>query len=283
MAKQMNINDISTQKYFLWFSIALIILFTFMEPAGTQNTSFLVRLFIWTLQVSILVTSLIMFHIILQKNSVFVRLNEWIKILFSGLLGCIFFLPFALGIYYAMGLDDWSQIKNLVQAKEIVFEEISGMFPPVLVTWAVMNATYVLKLNFSNNPITVLVEKNLSEKIAEKEKGDILNNNSEFIAKFFKIIGIDIIYIMSELHYVRVVTSKGEALVLHNLKDAIAELSLTHSGIQTHRSYWASSKHIKSLQEKDGQINLLLSMEKIIPVSRRRLTEVKDFLTNRTV
>jgi DNA-binding LytR/AlgR family response regulator len=83
---------------------------------------------------------------------------------------------------------------------------------------------------------------------------------------------------MSELHYVRVVTSKGETLVLHNLKDAIAQLPTEYSGIQTHRSYWAASKHIESIKEKNGQSSVVLSMDKTIPVSRRKLAEVREFL-----
>jgi DNA-binding LytR/AlgR family response regulator len=83
---------------------------------------------------------------------------------------------------------------------------------------------------------------------------------------------------MSELHYVRVVTSKGETLVLHNLKDAIAQLPSEYSGILTHRSYWVALKHIKSIKEKSGQSSVALSMDKTIPVSRRKLAEVKAFI-----
>jgi DNA-binding LytR/AlgR family response regulator len=75
-----------------------------------------------------------------------------------------------------------------------------------------------------------------------------------------------------------VVTSKGETLVLHNLKDAITQLPSEYSGIQTHRSYWAASKHIESMKEKNGQTSLVLSIGKTIPVSRRKLAEVKALL-----
>jgi DNA-binding LytR/AlgR family response regulator len=181
-----------------------------------------------------------------------------------------------------MELDDWSQIQTWTQTKEIVFEEMGGIFVPVLLIWAGMNAPRILQLNFSNALLSQPVET-ISPDVTADEANDVTSpNESEFTAKFSKLIGKDIIYIVSELHYVRVVTSKGETLVLHNLKDAIAELPSEYSGIQTHRSYWAASKHIKSIQDKNGQTSLVLSMGKIIPVSRRKLAEVKAFLAKQT-
>lgn len=236
------------------------------------------RLLIWTLKIGFLVPSLILFHMGLQQNRFFNRLNNWLKILLSGLLGCLFFLPFALGLDYIMGLDDWSQVNNLAQAKEIVFEEIGGVFPPVLLTWAGMNAPHILQINFSNTSSSQPV-KTIPPDVSTDEANDKTSQSENaFITKFAKLIGTDIIYMMSELHYVRVVTSKGETLVLHNLKDAIEELPAKYSGIQTHRSYWAATKHIESIKEKNGHRSLVLSMEKIIPVSRRKLGEVKAFL-----
>jgi hypothetical protein len=274
----MIINDISTKKYFFWFSVILILLFTLLEPAGTSKASFFERLFIWTLQISILVPSLIAFHIALQQSTIFDRLNDWLKIIFSGIIGCVFFLPFAVGIDYVIGLDDWSQIQTWTQAQDIILEEMGGVFAPVLLTWAGMNAPRILELNFSNPPLNKPVEEIPPDVTADEANDATSGSVGEFIAKFSRLIGTDIIYMMSELHYVRVVTSKGETLVLHNLKDAIAELPSEYSGIQTHRSYWAASKHIESIKDKNGQTSLVLSTDKIIPVSRRKLGEVKAFL-----
>jgi DNA-binding LytR/AlgR family response regulator len=135
-----------------------------------------------------------------------------------------------------------------------------------------------LQLNFSNVSSSQPV-KTIPQDVSTDEANDKTSQSENaFITKFTKLIGTDIIYMMSELHYVRVVTSKGETLVLHNLKDAIEELTAKYSGIQTHRSYWAATKHIESIKEKNGHSSLVLSMGKIIPVSRRKLGEVKAFL-----
>jgi tRNA nucleotidyltransferase/poly(A) polymerase len=152
-------------------------LFTFLEPASTSEVTFWQRLFIWTLQISILVPSLIVFHILLQLIPVFDRLNDWFKILLSGLMGCLFFMPFSLSIDYVMGLDDWSQVQNLAQAKDIIFEEIGGVFPPALLTWAAMNAPRILQLNFSNTELNAKVEKSSLEVTSENIKNGIKTLN----------------------------------------------------------------------------------------------------------
>ena len=274
----MLINNRSTQKYFFWVSVFLIVLFTFLNPAGTLGAGFGLRLLIWTIQIGILVPALIIIHIQLQKIDAFDHFNDWYKILISGIIGCFFFLPFALGIDYVAGLDDWSKVKNLSESHVIILNEIGGMFPPAILTWVAINAPRILNLNFSN----ISHNKSVQSTRLEETPNDVKQFNSvsknEFLAKFSDEIGTNIIYLMSELHYIRVVTLKGQMLILHNLKDAISELPVDLIGIQTHRSFWVNIKYVDSTMEKKLQNFLMLSNGNSIPVSRRRLRLVKDFL-----
>ena len=274
----MLINNRSTQKYFFWVSVFLIVLFTFLNPAATSGVGFGTRLLIWTVQIGILVPSLIFFHIQLQKIQIFDHFNDWYKILLSGVIGCFFFLPFAIGIDYVTGLDDWSKVRNLSESQEIILNEIGGMFPPAILTWVAINAPRILNLNFSNISHNKTVQSTSLEETPNDKKQFNSVSKNEFLAKFSDEIGTDIIYLVSEWHYIRVVTSKGEMLILHNLKDAISELPSDLIGIQTHRSFWVSLKYIDSISEKKPQCLLMLSNGNSIPVSRRRLGLVKDFL-----
>jgi DNA-binding LytR/AlgR family response regulator len=67
-------------------------------------------------------------------------------------------------------------------------------------------------------------------------------------------------------------------LILHNLKDAISELPVDLIGIQTHRSFWVNLKYIEKIIKKKLQSVLILSNGKSVPVSRRRISSVKNFL-----
>ena len=268
----MIINNRSTQKYFFWVSVFLILLFTLLNPAGTLGVDFGLRLLIWTVQIGILVPTFIIIHIKLQKVQIFDHLNDWYKILLSGLIGCFFFLPFDLAIDYVTGLDDWSKFRNLSESYTIVINEISSLFPTAILTWVAINAPRILNFNFSKISSVEQVKLMPSEQTP----------NNEFLAKFSYKIGTDIICLMSELHYIRVVTLKGEMLILYNLKDAISELPVDLIGIQTHRSFWVNLKYIEKIINKKLQNILILSNGKSVPVSRRRLSLVKNFLRKKS-
>jgi len=275
----MIINNRSTQKYFFWVSVFLILLFTFLNPAGTLGVEFGLRLLIWTVQISILVPTFIIIHIKLQKIQIFDHLNDWYKILLSGLIGCFFFLPFGLAIDYVTGLDDWSKFRNLSESYTIVINEIGSLFPTAILTWVAINAPRILNFNFSKIPAVEQVKLIPSEQTPNYGKQFDSESKNEFLDKFSDKIGTDIIYLMSELHYIRVVTLKGEMLILHNLKDAISELPADLIGIQTHRSFWVNLKYIEKIIKKKLQSVLILSNGKSVPVSRRRISLVKNFLS----
>jgi len=274
----MIINNKSTQKYFFWVSVFLILLFTFLNPAGTLGVEFGLRLLIWTVQIGILVPAFIIIHIKLQKIKILDHLNDWYKILLSGLIGCFFFLPFGLAIDYVTGLDDWSKFRNLSESYTIVINEIGSLFPTAILTWVAINAPRILNFNFSKISPVEQVKLIPSEQTPNYKKQFDSVSKNEFLAKFSDKIGTDIIYLMSELHYIRVVTLKGEMLILHNLKDAISELPVDLIGIQTHRSFWVNLKYIEKIIKKKLQSVLILSNGKSVPVSRRRISLVKNFL-----
>jgi DNA-binding LytR/AlgR family response regulator len=153
-----------------------------------------------------------------------------------------------------------------------LLDEIMGTLFPVTFTWVAINAPRVLGLNFSQMQIP---SGSIKGKAASKE-------TQPQTARFLKLIrreaDEDIVYIRSELHYVRAVTLKGETLVLYNLKDAIVELEQNCEGIQTHRSYWVSGRHIKKLQNNNGKKYVIAGAGHKIPISRRRVKAVKDFM-----
>ncbi len=212
----MIINNRSTQKYFFWVSVFLILLFTLLNPAGTLGVDFGLRLIIWTVQIGILVPTFIIIHIKLQKIQIFNHLNDWYKILLSGLIGCFFFLPFGLAIDYVTGLDDWSKFRNLSESYTIVINEIGSLFPTAILTWVAINAPRILNFNFSKISAVEQVKLIPSEQTPNYKKQFDSVSKNEFLAKFSDKIGTDIIYLMSELHYTRVVTLKGEMLILYN-------------------------------------------------------------------
>jgi len=85
----------------------------------------------------------------------------------------------------------------------------------------------------------------------------------------------EIYALCAEDHYVRVITSGGEDLILMRLSDAIKE-TVPLIGIPTHRSWWVAEAGVKSVSKKSGKLEIQLKNDLIIPVSRSGMKRVKD-------
>ena len=81
-------------------------------------------------------------------------------------------------------------------------------------------------------------------------------------------LGTDLIAAQSELQYVRIYTTLGDALVLGALKD-VAEQRETE-GQLVHRTWWVSNLHVRTLRRKGTQYVLTMDNGLEVPVSRRR-------------
>jgi hypothetical protein len=264
----MNLSDLDSRKYFISVGAFLAVLFALLGPQGSTNLGLAARLLQWTLQVAIPLSLLIGTHLLLSRISAFDRLNPWIKLSISGVFGSMLFAPLALTLDFIFGVDDWSQVHTLNQLYLLLLDETLGVLFPVTLVWLGINAPRVLGLDFSK-PGTNLATS--QEHVAEEDNKERREGLWNLLPDE---IGSDVLYLMSELHYLRVVTTRGSTLVLYNLSDAISELPLD-SGLQPHRSYWVAKKHISKLHKHDGKSYLQLSDGKQVPVSRRRLSVVK--------
>jgi len=270
--REMELRSSPVFKYYFWVGLVLILVLTLLKPAGTDDSGLVERLLIWTLQIALLLPLLIWLHMLLQSFDVFNHLNSWLKLTLSGILGGVLFVPFGLVIDYFFNLDDWSGIANLKQAMPLVLEEIGNSLLPVTLIWIAINAPRLLELNFKE------INSGGSPAAAPDDTKAARGASNAFLALVPNEIGNDIVYLKSELHYVRVVTTVGERLVLYNLKDAIADLKPDVRGIQTHRSYWVAGQHIQSITADRGRNFILATGSRRIPVSRRKLSDIRQYM-----
>jgi len=76
-------------------------------------------------------------------------------------------------------------------------------------------------------------------------------------------------------HYTEIATSKGTALALLRLSDAIAEAEPT-VGLQVHRSHWVATREVTTARRDGAKAVLTMSDGRDIPVSRTYVQAVKD-------
>ncbi|MDD9908096.1 MAG: LytTR family DNA-binding domain-containing protein [Ahrensia sp.] len=98
-----------------------------------------------------------------------------------------------------------------------------------------------------------------------------------FLARLPKEIGADLISLQAQDHYLKVTTTRGNAMILMRLSDAEKELSGAE-GLRVHRSWWVSRKHVTDLSRDQNRPILTMSDGQTVPVSRTYLRSVRDAL-----
>ncbi|GGW66262.1 LytTR family DNA-binding domain-containing protein [Alishewanella tabrizica] len=265
--------DVSPIRYFL--SIALILALLFALIDNSHNLPFWLQLLLWLYQSFIPMAFMLLSHKSLAHFDFFQSLNPWLKLLLSGLVGALCFVPLALAIDLLLALEDMP--RNLISWTTAISHEISGVVPPVVMCWLAINAPWVMgfKMIIPNSKLPVV---NSSQPITSETNIALIHNTPDPLQALLPANKQgELLYLKSELHYLLVVTEVGQTLILANLKDAIS-LCTHQEGIQPHRSYWVNKKAIKALRKTGREGCLLLHNADEIPVSRNKLNLVKAFL-----
>ncbi len=114
--------------------------------------------------------------------------------------------------------------------------------------------------------------------------GDInrpkVNPADAFWTKVPKSLGRDLIALSAELHYLRVYTTKGDALILFAFGHAV-ELLDSPSTCQIHRSHWVSLDHVEDIETGNGTMICVMKNGLRFSVSRRHRKALKLGLGSR--
>ena len=96
-----------------------------------------------------------------------------------------------------------------------------------------------------------------------------------FLERLPAHLGTDLIALEMEDHYVRAHTALGSELILMRMRDAVAELQGIE-GAQVHRSWWVARDAVEDVKREGRNLRLVLPGGIEAPVSRARVTELKQ-------
>jgi hypothetical protein len=274
-ASWLSSSAVSVERYFLFSSLALIIVFAWMEPAGAAGIGFWKGLIFWTIQISILIPLLIATqHCASHYVNLRTHQAPWLQTALSGVVAALLFVPIAYSLDLLFGIPDDVPSVGILPG---LVDEAAGVLVPVTITWIALNAPWIFQLDFSTRQSEVTKDQ-LGDS-QEHAPGEA-KQESRFLQELRSRASGDLISISSELHYLRVTTTDAEVMFLYNLKDAIEELP-SDSGVQVHRSHWVSRAHVRELTKRNGNTECVLSNGKSLPVSRRKYSEVRDLLASK--
>ena len=133
-------------------------------------------------------------------------------------------------------------------------------------------------ITFAISAIVFIVTDALYKETTPGPKnGQTPDTSSAFYQRLPKSLGTEVISLQAQDHYVDVKTTEGNELILIRLSDAINELGEAE-GIQVHRSWWVTHKHVVEQKRINNKPHLILSDGNAIPISRTYSADVKAAL-----
>lgn len=260
MNGQFDIGGVTPGRYF--FSVAIVLGLLFAMISTDQEYPMVLVFIQWQLQTVVPMALLIAAHILLLNSHWFAMLNPWLALAISGVIGASLFAPIALLI------DIWLEAQPVTVFTDEILDEWTSVVPPVAICWLALNAPWMLGYR---------LEKSAAQNAQASQPVDEVDAMADSQPAFMMLVPPEkrgrLLMLKSELHYLQVVTDKGNALILHNLVDAIDQLP-ADQGITVHRSYWVALDAIEKLDKQGRQGELSLHDGQRIPVSRNRMAEV---------
>jgi len=91
-----------------------------------------------------------------------------------------------------------------------------------------------------------------------------------------RALGDEVMHVEADLHYLQVTTALGRAMVLGSL--TAVEAHFGDQGLRVHRSHWVALRAVRGVRRKGEGWVVELSGGASVPVSRRRVAQVRERL-----
>ena len=110
--------------------------------------------------------------------------------------------------------------------------------------------------------------------------GDTSDEEAEFWSRIPGRLGRELVAMSAELHYLRVYTTAGDALILFPFGRAV-EIFQDYNGMQVHRSHWIALDQVDTVDTRDRRMTCVMIGGPDIPVSRSYRSALKAALGRR--
>ncbi len=265
--------------FFLPLTLGLSLLFAVLGPSTTQGLPFWQAWGHWWAHVALGLGLALLAARVLSRQRAAAALPLPAFLLVSGAMGAALFAPVALA------LESWLPVAPVAAADDVldaweargggwaILAEFLQLSPSYLASWFLVNAAPVLAGRSGpavTDPAPALPEE------AEAVTSTVPPPRQGILDRLPPAIGRDLVSISADLHYLQVVTTRGRATVLGSLSHAEADLA--GQGMRLHRAHWVALAQVKRLQKSEHGWRCELHDGRRLPVSRRRVAEVRAAL-----
>lgn len=244
--------SLSWPRFLIGSAVFLIVTFTLLKPVISDPLLGWELLLFWTLHVSTALLLLQGMQMLLSHVPAVAKQTPMIQVVLSGALGSLLFAPVAAAYDWMFGIDSEEDDPN-EPLIDMLLGEFTGSVGIVMVVWVALNISRVLLIQSAGPADQTLVD-----------------HKPAFWDRVPKAIGCDLVALSAELHYMRVYTLEGEALILFPFGQAVTELEDAAVGLQIHRSHWVMLSQVDNVRRKGQGGVCITSTGAAFPVSRSR-------------
>ena len=240
---------------------------TWIGPRAAEGLGTLSAMAFWAAHVAPALVILALTQTALSLLRPFAAWPGLAQVAVTGLVASVLFTPVALGVDLLFGAEAASDQGGgpLVWVAAVEFAQFSV---PIVLTWTLINAPSLLTIEAPTaNPAPPGTTPPAPAPTPEPE----------FWARIPRRLGRDIVAMTAELHYLRVHTTLGDALILYpfgRATDAVAGLR----GMKIHRSHWVALDHVAEVSLQEGRTLCHMAGGLVLPVSRSHRAALKAAL-----
>jgi hypothetical protein len=143
-------------------------------------------------------------------------------------------------------------------------------FSGVPIYWIVVSLIFAKSFSYPDYLLPEQKTEAREEASAPAEESVPAAERTGFRALIPYHLGLDVMALQAEDHYVRVVTDKGNVLLRYRFSDALQQMRGL-AGVQVHRSHWVAISGIERVESNGKCYNLHLRNGAVVPVSRSNI------------
>ena len=259
--------DLDWPTYLALCGAGLVLALTWLGPRPSEGLGTVNSLLFWSAHVGPALILLSGAQVLLGRLFGTREVSGLAQVALAGALGAVLFTPVALVLDVLFGAPasvDSDADPLLLRA----VQEFAQLVGPVVLVWILINAPSLVRLAVPRGDQGV---------VEGPERIGGPDGESAIWDRVPKGIGREVVAMSAELHYLRIYSRNGDALILFPFERAV-EIMNRRRGLQVHRSHWVSLDHVEEVDARNGRMVLGFRDGLCVPVSRRYQKDVRQSL-----
>ena len=272
--------------YLVGAGTALSVGIALLDPSASRDLALPERTLFWLINVAVALLLLESVQMALGRSRLASRLTPIAQILIAGAIGAFLFSALSvllLDRLLALPGSDAYQDELSVRG---LLEEIRYSAGGTILFWILLNAPRLLIMAYQEEFETQKKGEKSSD-TSNDACGSVGDDVATTDPALFDLIRRlprryrgDVIAMTAELHYLRVYTRDGEALILMSFGRAVEALNAIN-GMTIHRSHWVSIRHVQDIETQGERVYCRMDNGSVFPVSRANRARLRKALEAR--